>query len=131
MAHIDRFLPNRGGGTRTHTVRILSPSIHVRTRPLGSENAHKKAASADDVLARTYPDVPALVYNWCTEGVRPPRHRTGATDTPALRLCPSSPKRLEGEFSEVAPALLRLHTGLVDQLKARPTGPALYVKEVG
>jgi hypothetical protein len=34
-------------------------------------------------------------------------------------------------FSEVAPALLRLHTGLADQLKARPTGPALYAKEVG
>src|SRR5215208_7118227 len=34
-------------------------------------------------------------------------------------------------FYEVAPALLTLHTGLVDQLKARPTGPAIYVKEVG
>ena len=35
------------------------------------------------------------------------------------------------EFSEVAPALLTLHTGHVDQLNAGPTGPALYVKEVG
>jgi hypothetical protein len=36
------------------------------------------------------------------------------------------------EFSEVAPALLSLHTWHVDQLKAGPPkGPALYVKEVG
>jgi hypothetical protein len=35
------------------------------------------------------------------------------------------------EFSEVAPTFLTLHTGHVDQLKAGPTGPALYVKEVG
>ena len=72
VAHIDRFLPNRGGGTRTHTVRILSPSIHVRTHPLGSENTHKKAASAEGVLARTDPDAPALVYKRCTEGVYAP-----------------------------------------------------------
>ena len=35
------------------------------------------------------------------------------------------------DFSEVAPALLTLHTGHVDQLKAGPTGPALSDKEVG
>jgi hypothetical protein len=31
----------------------------------------------------------------------------------------------EGEFSEVAPALVTFHTGHVDQLKAGPKGPAL------
>src|SRR5215203_7174425 len=35
------------------------------------------------------------------------------------------------DFSEVAPALVTFHTGHVDQLKAGPPGPALYVKEVG
>jgi hypothetical protein len=32
---------------------------------------------------------------------------------------------VEGKFSEVAPALLTVHTGHVDQLKAGPKGPAL------
>ena len=35
-------------------------------------------------------------------------------------------KCVEGVFSEVASALLTLHTGHVDQLEAVPTGPALY-----
>jgi hypothetical protein len=45
--------------------------------------------------------------------------------SPGPSFYPYSPECVEEEFSEVAPALVTLHTGQADQLKAGPTGPAL------
>jgi len=48
------------------------------------------------------------------------RSNNGVTRWSALQLY--SPNRVEHEFSEVAPTLVTLHTGHVDQRKAGPVG---------